>query len=231
MSLRTDITKYAQGEDNKEDDENTYFEINRKNTNDKDALLKVNDEDLFIKFKGIDFNKAILCGTCLRWKVERSHHCRLCGRCVLKMDHHCPWLANCIGFRNYKFFCLIHFYGLFSTILIATTYWEVLVNSNLNYTKSLLEIYFCLFVYVVNLALFSFILWLFYANWSLIFTGQTVIENSDRQRFPSKNGNIYDLGYYRNFTTVFGTNPLVWFLPFFPNNTGQGVVYETNTRK
>jgi hypothetical protein len=58
----------------------------------------------------------------------------------------------------------------------------------------------------------------------------TVIENSERKRFPStKMNNIYDMGAYRNFTNVFGTNPLVWFIPFFANKNGSGYVFETNT--
>ena len=58
----------------------------------------------------------------------------------------------------------------------------------------------------------------------------TVIENSERKRFPStKSVNIYDMGAYRNFTNVFGKNPLVWWLPFFNNTDGNGYVFETNT--
>ena len=84
-------------------------------------------------YNGIDLTKTNLCGSCLRLKVERSHHCRQCGRCILKMDHHCPWVANCIGFYNYKAFCLIHMWGLLGSGLIAATLWEVLINYNLNY--------------------------------------------------------------------------------------------------
>ena len=51
------------------------------------------------------------CTHCLKFKPDRTHHCRQCGRCVLKMDHHCPWLSNCIGFRNHKFFMNMLIYG------------------------------------------------------------------------------------------------------------------------
>jgi hypothetical protein len=183
--------------------------------------------DIFNVFRGENLSKLALCNTCLRWKVERSHHCRNCGRCVLKMDHHCPWLANCIGFRNYKFFCLVHLYGIIATLCIAFTYWEVIVNNNLHFDTNIFQVFYSSFIYVCNLGLFGFLLWLFLVNWNLVLSGETVIEHSDRERFPSaKNENHYNLGAYRNFTTVFGRNPLVWFIPFFANYTGNGVVYE-----
>jgi len=224
IQLRNDINKYIEDQPEKREA-------------DRDAILNVNKEDnsqandLFENFKGMDLGKTNLCGTCLRWKVERSHHCRQCGRCVLKMDHHCPWLANCIGFKNYKFFCLVHLYGLIATGTIILTYWEVILNLNLNYDSKVTDIFFSIFIYMSNFGLFGFLLWLFLVNWKLVLRGQTVIENADRERFPStKSVNIYDLGAYRNFKIVFGNNPLVWFLPFFPNYEGNGIVYETNNK-
>ncbi len=61
-------------------------------------------------------------------------------------------------------------------------------------------------------------------NWKILFLGQTKIEAVERKRFPSKIKNKYDIGYYRNFTNIFGNNPLFWFIPFFPN--GNGFVFE-----
>eukprot|EP00798_Chlamydomonas_sp_ICE-L_P005203 gene5203-18430_t len=42
------------------------------------------------------------CKKCDLPKPTLSHHCSICNRCTLRMDHHCPWMANCIGFFNYK---------------------------------------------------------------------------------------------------------------------------------
>lgn len=195
----------------------------------KEQSSPLNLEDPYENFTGIELMKLPLCNSCLRWKVERSHHCRQCGKCILKMDHHCPWLANCIGFRNYKFFCLIHLYGTINSLIVAFTFWEVVYNSYTDINRSVWEASFNIFVYVCNVGLLCFLIWLFAFNWVLIFSGQTVIEQSERERFPSsKPDNIYDLGNYRNFTVVFGRNPLVWFIPFFPNYEGEGIVYETN---
>lgn len=191
--------------------------------------LLVKENDPFNKYINMDFSKVLLCGSCLRWKVERAHHCRQCGKCVLKMDHHCPWLGTCIGFRNYKYFLLLQLHGLISTTIVFFTLIEALINHNMNENTNLLTLILLLFGWVCDGGLFAFLLWLFCINWRLMFRGETVIENSDKQRFPSNNTpNIYDLGPYKNFTSVFGTNPLIWFLPILPNYKGEGVVYEIN---
>lgn len=207
--------------------ENDTIAILPNNKTDKNTTKNDDDNDIFEAFMSLDLTKTLLCGTCLRIKIERSHHCRLCGKCVLKMDHHCPWLANCIGFRNYKFFLLIHFYGFIASIIIAATYWEVIVNDQANEKTSLFKCWLSLFIYLCNFGLLCFLSWLIIVNWKLAFNNLTVIENSDKERFPStKAMNIYDIGKYKNFCSVFGSNPLIWFLPISPNIKGNGLTFE-----
>lgn len=191
-------------------------------------ISSLSSKNLNSYFQKIELKKAMLCGTCLRYKIERSHHCRQCGKCVLKMDHHCPWLANCIGFRNYKFFLLIEFHGVLTSIPIILTFWEAVIAYHISVESSLFICWFVCFLYFCVFSLFIFLVWLTIINWKLVLTGQTVIENSDRERFPlNKNINIYDLGILKNFITVFGTNPLIWFLPISPNYKGEGIYFET----
>jgi len=195
-----------------------------------DDKYNLNYEDVFENFRGIDFNKLMLCTTCLRWKVDRAHHCKQCGKCVLKMDHHCPWLANCIGFRNYKFFLLTIFYGYISTLIIFFTFWEVVVQTNLKYESSLIKCTVITFAYMCNFGMLCFLSWLFFTNWNLLFTNQTTIERADKERFATtgiKSFNYYDLGTYRNFTSVFGKFPLFWFVPICPNLKGDGVIFDS----
>ena len=107
---------------------------------------------------------------------------------------------------------------------------ESVIDYNMNYDSNVAECWFCISIYILNIGLLSFLLWLDMVNWSNLLSGMTVIENSERKRFPStKSVNIYDMGAYRNFTNVFGKNPLVWWLPFFNNTDGNGYVFETNT--
>jgi hypothetical protein len=209
--------------------QNNFSALEMQNISSEDRL-NYNYEDIFENFRGVDFNKLTLCTTCLRWKVDRAHHCKQCGKCVLKMDHHCPWLANCIGFRNYKFFCLTIFYGMVTSLIIFFTFWEVVIAINLDYEESILKCTVLTMTYICNFGMMCFLSWLFGNNWSLLLSNQTTIEKSDKDRFATtgiKSFNFYDQGSLRNFTSVFGSNPLLWLLPLAPNYKGDGIIFDS----
>eukprot|EP00929_Paragymnodinium_shiwhaense_P119838 TRINITY_DN91749_c0_g1_i1.p1 TRINITY_DN91749_c0_g1~~TRINITY_DN91749_c0_g1_i1.p1 ORF type:complete len:483 (-),score=30.87 TRINITY_DN91749_c0_g1_i1:88-1440(-) len=69
------------------------------------------------------------CKKCMIGRPERAHHCTICNVCVLRMDHHCPWVANCIGFRNHKFFLLLGIYGCLGCAFSFVTVLPELVDS------------------------------------------------------------------------------------------------------
>mgnify|MGYP001003417434 CR=1 FL=1 len=84
---------------------------------------------LFIKSRSVvkqsierkKYGGVRMCQRCLRTKPDRCHHCSQCNKCILKMDHHCPWVANCIGFGNYKYFINMLLYASLSCILVVFT--------------------------------------------------------------------------------------------------------------
>lgn len=55
------------------------------------------------------------CAFCKMIQPPRAKHCRDCNCCVLRNDHHCPFVNNCIGQRNYVYFCGF----LFSLLLLG----------------------------------------------------------------------------------------------------------------
>ena len=156
-----------------------------------------------------------MCQRCIRTKPDRCHHCSQCNKCILKMDHHCPWVANCIGFFNYKYFLCMLIYASACCIMIVSTSYplvgKVLAQDEVNYYLA----YFIVTAYVLA-CVFGFIItgFLTFHLW-LISNQYTTIEFCEkRSNDPNfKIKSPYNLGVIRNFQTILGRNPLLWLVP------------------
>ncbi|KAJ2001135.1 palmitoyltransferase for Vac8p [Coemansia thaxteri] len=173
------------------------------------------------------------CHKCNGPKPDRTHHCSICGVCVLKMDHHCPWLNNCVGFRTQKAFVLFLVYGALYCTLLAATSALFYLYSLLNMSDDT-ELDLNLLIMIVLCIAFALSLMMF-AGYSiyLLLTNTTTIESYEENNYRvqasqrsngsrSKYVNLFDMGYKRNFTQVFGS---VWYTWLVPTSTtvGDGV--------
>ena len=179
------------------------------------------------RFGGMRF-----CRRCDRFKPDRTHHCSNCGHCVLKMDHHCPWIANCVGFNNYKYFLLFLIYTVALTVYISATliplvYSWLKLKSLENFIGAEVHtLVLAVLSNVVGVAVLCLLIFHFY----LTLNGYTTIELLEKANRAAggKYHNAYDLGMYRNWTRVMGTNPLVWLIPIRYSVPGQGIFFENN---
>ena len=170
-----------------------------------------------------------ICRTCNVWKPDRSHHCSSCNICVLKMDHHCPWFAECVGFKNQKYFIqFLQYATVYSILVLSLTSFELCTW----YYSGSYETEF------INFQLLF--LWIFAGSLSIsiiCFTGfsvyqaiknRTTIEMYALRKYkeelelysdsqytsPSINDNIFDLGSIKeNWQEVMGSTITENILP------------------
>jgi len=191
--------------------------------------LQTNDIPIRYSFIERD-NKGDIrkCKKCFKIKPDRSHHCSRCNECILKMDHHCPFLANCVGFSNYKFFVLFLFYTvLFGSIMVAAGGYHIYdriskadgssISDNLDYYI----VVAAAFAVIALLLLLPFTL----THFRLVVRNLTTIEHLEKR---SRSSNPFDLGWKRNFTEVFGSNPFLWLVPVW-SSKGDGITFPSLT--
>jgi len=203
------------------------------------VLASVTDEE------DLSRAKAKQCHKCNLLKPQRAHHCSICRRCVLKMDHHCPWINNCVGFSNYRYFCLFMLYIWICCAFVLGVFGPYFLESLLRGGKTSripwdsrhqiensFVIAFSIFVALCMLGGFHVY---------LVLTNQSTIEfqlNLMKRREARGTGelfrNPYDMGRRRNFQQVFGPNPfcrLRWMLPYASvPPTGDGLVFPSLSR-
>lgn len=186
------------------------------------------------------------CRKCGLWKPPRAHHCSICRKCVLKMDHHCPWINNCVGWRNYRHFCLFMLFLASCCVYVIIVFlfavyrhtkirpgshqWGDMVFATLPQIIEELSRddddtgRMCIMVsFMVACVILVALSVLGGMHVFLLLTNQTTIEfqiNIAKRREMRANGlfyrNPYDMGRRRNFQQVCGPNPFCKFRWLMP---------------
>ena len=137
-------------------------------------------------------------------KPPRAHYCSIAGEVILKMDHFCPWVANTVGFFNYRYFVQFLFYGAVGCtwVTLGHVAHYYLVPSLYGHMPGM---------YVIGTVLggamaFSLLGFVVMHLW-LIFKNRTTLE-------AAYDGvNLYDLGAKQNFLSIMGPSPKYWLRP------------------
>ena len=175
-----------------------------------------NAEKLALREKKHSNGGTRQCRRCLLIKPDRCHHCRLCDKCVLKMDHHCPWIANCVGFFNYKYFFLMLTYGMLGLWLFEGTFWETVLitwrddERGAGSSFAITSVFFLFGILMSAVTLF----WSFHVY--LMVSGLTTIEYCEKSK--KKNVKEFKAPYYSSvyeaLQGALGRNPWKWVSPF-----------------
>jgi hypothetical protein len=164
------------------------------------------------------------------YKPDRAHYCRVLQKGVLRMDHYCPWLGNTVGFKNQKFFFLFLLYTNAACAQLGVSFIQLLVQ----YTLPALTTFCLVGAEGLTVLITSLLIPFFLFHFWLIARNTTTIEFCERMRSRGEGEDVddslpsrYDLGIYRNFCAVLGSNPLTWFLPV-GGPSGDGINFPIN---
>lgn len=161
--------------------------------------------------------KKKICRFCLIVKPEKAHHCRVCRRCVLMYDHHCKFLANCVGFLNFKYFMLFLFYSIVILLFVLGTSVEPLVISvnHLGWESAKAKMFVVFYLFI--LILFCSVLDLFLYQVNILTRGVSRVEEKLKSA-KKKNNDIC-----HNISRHMGEGTFSWFLPTSNHNLMQNL--------
>lgn len=160
-----------------------------------------------------------------KYKPDRAHYCRALKKNVLKMDHYCPWVANCVGFYNYKYFLLSLFYANVCCIFVAlnsySSFPDFYSNPNVLFNEVFYLFLEIVLTTVISLIIFPFFLFHLYLTSRNTTTLEFCVIGQKHKMY------MYDLGIEENFKQVLGDDIIFWFLPV-GTPKGNGLYFKTN---
>jgi hypothetical protein len=177
-----------------------------------------------------------MCKECQMYKPDRTHHCKICGECVLRMDHHCPWVANCIGFGNYKFFLLFLFYAWASAIFAVVLFMKRVIHAFrpvVDWTVFFSEDVPVLVAVILAGGLFIALMLFWWSHMEMTMAQTTTIEQKEKMtsqdplvkhRWAVANLKYHRGSGYRNLRQVLGS-PWMWLLPIASDRAGTAGTY------
>jgi len=149
------------------------------------------------------------CKWCVKYKPDRTHHCRVCKQCILMMDHHCPWVYNCIGYKNHKYFFLLLFYVVILINWVAFAAAKPISDAT-EFRNG--EPVFMLIVLMITASTLAFICTCFFLfHCHLVVKQMTTIEFCEQATRGKRKD--YSQGLYKNLCRALGNNPLLWLVP------------------
>lgn len=225
--LRTVFTPSASCNENFRLNSTEQYHLNSLQTShDRDAYLLalIEERDLQVNQR-INTNRSVGADT-IRYcrksgalKPDRAHYDSMTKELVLKMDHYCPWVANCIGYSNYKFFVLFLFYAIsYCLFIIGTTIAPFIQVWSGNDVEGYKESGFRLQLILVFLVASVFsvsLVFLFGLHFYLISKNRTTIELYGSPVISSvgQYKDAFNLSCMQNWQQVCGKSCWQWFIP------------------